>query len=248
MMRLGRGREVERLGIDEGVGGIGLAQHDALDDLGAVDGDVHRLAHALVGHHRPGGLVAVVHQLEVGRRLLDVEVGRGLDLRDELQRDLVGDVELAAHHGGDAARVLRHDLDRELLELHRALVLVHRGAPLVGVVALQHDLGARLPRFEAPRPGAVGRLDAVVLAQRLDALLVVDRRREHGEVEQQVGVGLVQLVLDGVGIGGADLLEVAGAPGQRRLELGAGQPLEGVDDVVGGELLAAAEAARRRAA
>ena len=215
---------------------------DALDDLGAVDGDVHRLAHALVGHHRPVGLEAVIHQLEVGLGLLHVQHRRGLDLLQELQRDLVGDVELAGHHGGEPARILRHDLDRELLELHRALVLVQRGAPPVGVVALQHDLGARLPRFEAPRAGAVDRLGAVVLAQRLDALLVVDRRGEHGEVEQQVGERLVQLVLDRVGIGGADVLEVAGAPGERRLELGAGQPLEGVDHVVGGELLAAAEA------
>ena len=122
------------------------------------------------------------------------------------------------------------------------LLLVHRGPPFVGVVPLQHDLGARLPALEAPRAGAVDRLDAVVLAQRLDALLVVDRRREHGELQQQVGERLVQLVLDRVGIGRAQFLDVAGAPGQRRLELGAGQPLEGVDHVLGGELLAAAEA------
>ena len=89
--------EVERLGIDEGVGRLGVAQHDALDDLGAVDGDVHRLAHALVGHHRPRDLVAVIHELEVGLGFLDIQIGRGLDLLDELQRDLVGDVELSAH-------------------------------------------------------------------------------------------------------------------------------------------------------
>jgi hypothetical protein len=66
----------------------------------------------------------------------------------------------AAHHGGDATGILGHDLDDQLLELHRALVLVHRRAPLVGIVALQHDLGARLPRVETPRASAVGALDA----------------------------------------------------------------------------------------
>ena len=129
----------------------------------------------------------------------------------------------------------------ELLELHRALVLVHRRAPFVGVVALQHDLGARLPRFETPRPGAVGALDAVVLAQRLDAFLVVDHVGEHGELQQQFGVRLLELVFDGVGIGRAQFLDVAGAPGIRPLDRGILQPLEAVDHVLGGELLAAAE-------
>ena len=78
-------------------------------------------------------------------------------------------------HGGDAAGILGHDLDDQLLEFHRALVLVHRRAPFVGVVALQHDLGARLPALEAPWPGTVDRLDTIVLAERLHALLVVDR-------------------------------------------------------------------------
>ena len=152
-----------------------------------------------------------------------------------------GDVELSAQHGGDAAGILGHDLDAELLELHRALVLVHRRAPFVGVVALQHDFRARLPALEAPRSGAVDRLDAVVLAERFHAFLVVDGGGEHRELEQKIGEWLIEFVFDGVGIGRAQFLDVAGTPGQRRLQLGAGQALEGIDHVGGGELLAAAE-------
>ena len=84
-------------------------------------------------------------------------------------------------------------------------------------------------------------LQAVVLAQRLHAVLVVDRGREHRELQQEVGERLLQFVLHRVGIGRAQFLDVAGAPGQRRLELGIGQPGEGIDHVGGGELLAAAE-------
>src|SRR4029450_1129261 len=57
--------KVERLGVDESVGRFGVAQHDALDDFGAVDRDIHRLAHALVRYYRARDLVAVIHQLEV---------------------------------------------------------------------------------------------------------------------------------------------------------------------------------------
>ena len=240
-MRLGLGIEVQRRRIDEGVGRCRVAQHDALDDLGAVDGDVHRLAHPRIGDHRPVALEAVVHQLEVRLRFLHLQHRRPLDLVDELQRDLMGDVELPAHHRRDPRRILRHDLDRELLELHRALVLVHRRPPLVGVVPLQHDLRARLPRLEAPWTGAVDRLRAVVLAVFLHALLVVDRHREADEVHHQVGERLVQLVFDGGGIRRAQLLDVAGAPFQRRLGVGVEQALEAVEHVGGGELLAAAE-------
>ena len=170
-----------------------------------------------------------------------VSIGATLAWAMNCERELVRGVELAGHHRGDAAGILRHDLDHQLLELHRPLVLVHRGAPLVGVVALQHDLRARLPGLEAPRAGAVGALDAVILAQRLDIVLVEDGVGEHGELQQQLGERLGQLVLDGVGIGRAQLLDVAGAPGEGALDLRALQPLEGEDHVLGGELLAAAE-------
>ena len=43
---------------------------------------------------------------------------------------------------------------------------------------LQHDLGARLPAREAPRPCAVHAFDAVILAQSLDARPVVGRVAE----------------------------------------------------------------------
>ncbi len=105
-----------------------------------------------------------------------------------------------------------------------------------------------LPGLETPRTGAVDRLRAVVLAVLLHALLIVDRHAEAREVEHQVGVGLVQLVLDGVGVGGAQVLHVAGAPFQRRLGGRIEQALEAVDHVGGGELLAASRTARRRAA
>ena len=65
---------------------------------------------------------------------------------------------------------------------------------------------------------------------------------EHGELEQQLGERLLQFVLHGVGIGRAQLLDVAGAPGERPLDGRILQPLEAVDHVRGGELLAAAEA------
>ena len=210
---LGRRIEVERVRIDEGEGRIGIAQQDGLGDLGAVDGDAHGFAHAGIGHHRPRDLEAVIEQLEIrlGRRH-GQHRGR-LGLGDELRRKLVGDVELAGHHRRDAAGILGHDLDDELFEFHRPLVLVHRGAPFVGVVALEHDLGARLPVIETPRPGAVGALDAVILAQRLDALLVVDHVGEHRELQQQFGERLLEFVFDGVRIGRAQFLDVAGAPG-----------------------------------
>ena len=153
----------------------------------------------------------------------------------------MGDVELAGHHRRDPAGILRDDLDDQLLELHRALVLVHRRAPFVGIVALQHDLGARLPALETPRSGAVGALDAVVLAQRFHAFLVVDHVGEHGELQQQLGERLLEFVLDGIGIGRAQFLDVAGAPGKRSLDRGVLQPLEAVDHVLGREFLAAAE-------
>ena len=53
-------------------------------------------------------------------RFLNVEVGRGLDLLDELQRDLVREVELPAEHGGDPAGILRYDLDAEFFEFFRS--------------------------------------------------------------------------------------------------------------------------------
>ena len=84
--------------------------------------------------------------------------------------------------------------------------------------------GCQLSKHHGPVPSIA--LDAVVLAERLHALLVVDGVGEHGELQQQLGVGSFELVLDGVGVGRAQLLDVAGAPGIGRLGLRILQPLE----------------------
>ena len=108
-------------------------------------------------------------------------------------------------------------------------------------MALQHDLGARLPALETPRAGAVDPLDAVVLAELLHAFPIVDGVGVHRELQQQFGVGLVQFVFDRIGIGRAQLLDVAGSPAVGRLGLRILQALEAVDHIGGGEFLAAAE-------
>jgi hypothetical protein len=69
----------------------------------------------------------------------------------------------------------------------------------------------------------------------------VDDVGEHRELQQQFGERLLELVFDRVGIGRAQFLDVARAPGERSLDRRVLEPLEAVDDVIGGELLAAAE-------
>jgi len=69
----------------------------------------------------------------------------------------------------------------------------------------------------------------------------VDRVVVHGELQQQVGIRLAQLVLDRVRIRRPELLDLAGAPGIGRARGRILLPVEAVDHVLGSELLAAAE-------
>ena len=152
-----------------------------------------------------------------------------------------GDVHLAARHRREPRRLFRHDLEDDLLEFCRAPVLIELRTPLVFGAARQHHLVARLPAGEAERSGAVDALHPEVAAERLDVLLVDDGRLEDREVLQQLAERLLELILDGHVVLGADLLDLAHAPGERRLGFLVHDAVDGVDDVLRRELLAAAE-------
>ena len=76
------------------------------------------------------GLEAEIEQLEVGLGLGDRQHRRGLGLGDELLRELVRGVELSGHHGGDAAGILRHDLDHSFSNFTGPLFLYIEGPHL----------------------------------------------------------------------------------------------------------------------
>src|SRR5438132_8254997 len=121
----------------------------------AVDGQAHRLAHALVVERILRVLEAgKLDEERAGQHRRQRDAGQFPNLVDELAGDVVDDVRLTALEHGDARGRLRHRDHHQLLDVDRTVVAVE---------GLHFDLPTRLvphelvgPRPDGPPLGPVG--------------------------------------------------------------------------------------------
>src|SRR6185437_12055135 len=238
----------EEVGIAEGGEGMGharLAVHDVLDHLLAVDRQRQRLAHAHLGdrrilHLRLVGAPELEDRLHRARHRQHLQPGPrgakhglGADRRD---RCLAG-----AHHRQPCA-LLRHQEDREILEVRPAAPMRrgHRG---------ELDAVARHVADELPGAAADRLLAELLLADLLDIGLGHDRalrryRARQGRRQADLRAGGVHL--DRQVVDHLDALDRA--PHARRRGGERARPhlaLEAELHVVGGELVAVVEGLAR---
>ena len=120
----------------------------------------------------------------------------------------------------------------------------HRRPPAIGRVAGQHHFVARRPAAPAIGAGAIEPLHAEILAQPLDGGLIDHRAEIHGELGEELRIGRVEFVDQGMRSLRAHFLHIAGAPRHRRDDArrGAADPaVDRIGHVGGGEGLAVAE-------
>ena len=179
-------------------------------------------------------------------RDLELQVGVGLDGLEVGAADVVDAIDGAGLELDEPLGGLRAPADDQLLGLGLL-------AP-VAVVAGEGDIGAAVPGFELVRAGAVdfGHDGLVGRAGRIDMRFepagVVDAERREGDLREERHVRVAELEHDGLRVGGADLLEVAGVGemrGIRRLGLAA-RGLAGLRVGHGGERRAALGGGARR--
>ena len=182
-----------------------------------VDGQAHRLAHALVAERVLRVLEAgELDEERAGQHRRQRDPGKLPDLGDQLAGDVVDDVRLAALQHGDPGGRLRHRDHDELLHVDRAVVAVE---------GLHLDLHARLVAHELVGAGADGLLLEAVRAHLLVVLLGhhpagagdVGGPEEDGEVEEGLledeadravvhDLDALGLLLEDVGLGAAVVL------------------------------------------
>ena len=231
---------VEHGGVEHAVGGGGGAEPDGLGDGVAVGGHDHCAAE---GGVVDGGFVDLEADEvvpEVVGLVREGDAGGVAQGGEGDGGDILGGVALAGLEGGEDCVGVGDDAPDHAVDLG-GRVLEDGRAPVVAVVLLEHEFLPGGPGDPAEWAGAVEALDAEIGAELFDAVFVDDREEEQAELEGQFVEGGGEFVFDGEGVGRADVLDGAGAPADGGVGGGVDEALDGVDDVVGGHLAAAAE-------
>ncbi len=175
----------------------GVSPHDLLDDLIFVDGHVHGLSDANIGH---GGTRLVAQGQKdgsTGRPAYDVQLGAFFYLVEEFHRDPCHNVHLARDQCGESGRGFFDGADLHLLQ--------GRGTFPVRLVCHHADIGPLHPFLELVGPGPDGLNHCFPRIPGLGGLLVHDEDLVH--VVCKPGDRLLGLDLDGVVVDDIDSLD-----------------------------------------